>query len=219
MTQILPDYSKPPLGRLGDILQPLGVMMRLVSPEEEQTFEELTTLLWLERLEDKAQSKEARLISALDQSSGESDRVTVSEVAKAYNEGLEPKRQLSPESIGRRLRTLGFKGVKQPGGTRVIIVEQQLLAALKLRWGLELPEDAPEHPQKTAQTAQPPPQLQPQIQMLMGGSTGGLEGGSVREPPNSNQIQTSGLGSSVGGGEDAKVDYFLPDGTPVSCRS
>jgi hypothetical protein len=218
MTRVLPEYPKPPLGRLGDILQPLGVIMRLVSPEEEQIFQELTKLLWLERLEDKAQSKEARLISALDQSSGESDRVTVSEVAKAYNEGLELKQQLSPESIGRRLRTLGFKGVKQPGGTRVIIVEQQLLATLKLRWGLELPEDAPEHPQKTAQTAQLPTQLQPQIQKPTGGSRAEPPSKPPVEPPNSSQIQAGSLGSSVGGGGDAEVDYFLPDSTPISCR-
>lgn len=76
-----------------------------------------------------------------------------------------------------------------PDGTRVVIVEQQLLATLKFCWGLDLSEDAPEHPQKTAQ---PLPQLQPQIQILMG--------------------------SSVGGDEDAEVDYFLFDGTPVAAE-
>lgn len=239
MANALPDYPKPPLGRLGDILQPLGIMMRLVSPEEEQTFQELTRLLWLERLEEKAQSKEARLLLALDQSSGASDRVAVGEVAKAYNEGLEPRRQLSPESIGRRLRTLGFKGVKQPGGIRAIIAEQQLLATLKLRWGLDLQEDTPEYPQKTAQTAQPPPQLQPYVQAMVGGSLGSSDGkppsfdnvqadnlggmgtslgGCGGELPSSEQIQTGSLGGSAGSGDGAVVDYFLPDGTPVICQ-
>jgi len=218
MARTLPDYPKPPLGRLGDILQPLGIMMRLVSSEEEQTFQELTKLLWLERLEDKAESKEARLIMSVSQCSLEADVVAISEVAKFYNEGLEPRHQLSPESVGRRLRTLGFKGDKKPGGTRVVIVDRQLLATLKLRWGLELPEDAPEHPQKTAQTAQLPHQLQPQIQKLMGGSRTEPPSKPPVEPPNSSQIQAGSLGGSVRGGEDAEVDYFLPDGTPVSCR-
>jgi len=70
-------------------------MMCLLSSEEEQTFEELTKLLWLERLEGKAQSKEARLIMALDQSSSGADRVTVGEVANVYNEELGQKQQLS----------------------------------------------------------------------------------------------------------------------------
>jgi hypothetical protein len=219
MTRALPYYPKPPLGRLGDILQPLGVMMRLVSPEEEQTFQELTTLLWLERLEDKAQSKEARLIMAASQCSLEADAVAISEVAKVYNEGLELRHQLSPDSIGRRLRNLGFKGLKKPGGTRVVIIEPQLLATLKLRWGLELPEDVSDPLQKSAQSAQAPKMPEhlnsDQIQTdTLGTSLGTFH----EEVPSSKQTQSGTLGTSAMGDGHAEVDYFLPDGTPVSCR-
>jgi hypothetical protein len=86
-----------------------------------------------------------------------------------------------------------------PDGTRVVIVEQQLLATLKLCWGLDLSEDAPEHPQKTAQTAQPLPQLQPQIQILMGGSRAELPSKPPVEPPNSKPDSGGRFGQFCGG--------------------
>jgi len=36
--------------------------------------------------------------------------------------------------------------------------------------------------------------------------------------PSSKQIQSGTLGTSATGSRDTDVDYFLPDGTPVSCR-
>jgi len=218
MSRALPYYPKPPLGRLGDILQPLGTMMSLVSPEEDQTFQELTRLLWLERLEEKAQSKEARLIMAVSQCSIEADVVAIGEVAKAYNEGLEPRHQSSPDSIGRRLRALGFKGERTASRdrTRVIMVNHQLLDTLKVRWGLDFPEESQEPLKKVSEVANVVAQLQPQIQECVDTSAS-----EVSEKVSSlTQIQIGtldALDTSVEG-ENVEIDYYLPDGTPVSCR-
>ena len=56
------------------------------------------------------------------------------------NDGLSPNRQSSPESIGRRLRALGFEGKRARDG-RFILVNQQVLRTLKLEWGLVSEED------------------------------------------------------------------------------
>jgi len=220
MNKALPDYPKPPLGRLGDILQPLGMMMRLVSPEEEQTFQELTTLLWLERLEDKSQSREARLITALDQSSNGNDSVAISEVTKAYNEGMESRQQISPDSVGRRLRALGFKGDRTGSGARVIVVDRQMLSTLKMRWGLEFPTEPPESLQKSVGSVEVSPQLWAQIQKPADTSPKTVKTVSLvsEEVSYSKQIQTDTSDTSVGVGGYAEVDYFLPDGTPVVTR-
>jgi len=191
MTQNLPDYPKPPLSRLGDILQPLGVMMRLVAPEGEKTFQEVTRLIWLERLEGKAQSKEARLIKALDEASSNADKVAISDVAKIYNEGSNTNRQLSPESLGRRLRAFGFKPERVAGGARAVIVDHHLLNELKTQWGLEFPAEDTESPKELSQLSQPSFQLGPQIQKVNDGLV------TVdREPPPKpslvNQIQSDG---------------------------
>ncbi|NWF78142.1 MAG: primase C-terminal domain-containing protein [Chloroflexi bacterium] len=243
----LPDYPKPPLGRLGDIMQPLGMMMRLVSPvspEEEKTFQELVRLFWLERLEEKAQSREARLIMAIEQCSDEGE-IAVSEIAKVYNEGLEPRYQLSPDSIGRRLRSLGFKGERiGKSRTRMVTVDPQLLASLKLRWGLEFPEDITEPREKSVLSGHVPAQSCPQIQKMA--DTSGAEVSAKVVNPNQIQADTSDtllqgdrieirrklevtsvvqksvlsrqVSAELPQQPEAWVDYFLPDGTPVSCQ-
>jgi len=194
------------------------MMMRLVSPEEEQTFQELTTLLWLERLEDKAQSREARLITALDQSSNGNDRVAISEVTKAYNEGMELKQQISPDSVGRRLRALGFKGDRTGSGARVIVVDRQVLSTLKMRRGLEFPAEPPEPLQKSVESVEVAPQLWAQIQKPRDTSYEAEKMVSEVSEKVSylEQIQTDTFDTSAEGGEGDKVDYFLLDGTPVT---
>ncbi|MDD5191314.1 MAG: hypothetical protein PHE50_09785 [Dehalococcoidales bacterium] len=66
MGETLPGFDKPVPGRLGDILRPLGVIMRLVSPDIEYIFTELVKLQWSERLAGKAESTDVRLLQAVE---------------------------------------------------------------------------------------------------------------------------------------------------------
>jgi hypothetical protein len=143
MLGALPDYEKPPLGRLGDILQPLGVIMRLISPEEDEEFTQLTKILWVERLEQKSQSREAKVILAIDAlfTAGGSSKVAIADIARVYNEGLPDKERVSPETIGRRVRHFGFETARLTGGPRAANIDAQLLTSLKAEYGLDFSED------------------------------------------------------------------------------
>ncbi len=160
MAEPLPNYPKPALGRLGDILQPLGVVMRLVSPNDEGIFVSMTRALWIERLQAKSQSREARLVAVLDEVSAQGDRVSIESITELYNKGLPTNHLWSPEKMGREVRKLGFKGgERRHGGTRTLIVDHELLAQLKTQWGLESPdEDAEEGPKIPSLSSQLSPQ-------------------------------------------------------------
>ncbi len=134
----LPDYPKPPLGRLGDILQPLGMVMRLLSPGGEEAFARLTQLLWRQRVEEKSSSQEASLILAVEACGP--GTVGVADIAQKVNEDLPEREKWTPDRVGRRLKALGFPRVRIGAkGHRAVLVEQALVDALKAEYGLIAP--------------------------------------------------------------------------------
>lgn len=116
----LPEYGKPASGRLGDILRPLGVMMSLVSPDNNKIFDELVKFFVNERNQDRAASIDANLIAALDKSINGDMDILIKDITVNYNEGLPEKHILRPETIGHKLHFLGFKPGKQQKGLKTI---------------------------------------------------------------------------------------------------
>jgi hypothetical protein len=86
-----------------------------------------------------------------------------------------------------------------------------------VRWGLEFPEETLEPPKKVSEVSEVAPQLWPQIQNRADTSILKVSEEVSEEVSNLKQIQTDTSDTFVSGG-GAEVDYFLPDGTPVSCR-
>jgi hypothetical protein len=139
----LPLVNKPVDGRLGDILQPIGQIAALIGGKVMQSFPDLANSLAQERLNERAESQEARLLTAVQsvaQGIGD-DKLPVNEIAAAYNEELQEKRQLSEESVGRRLSSLGFKTCRLTGGRSARFYDPELLSALLKKYGVIFSEN------------------------------------------------------------------------------
>jgi DNA primase len=130
----LPELSKPAPGRLGDILKPLVQVVRMVRPEREGVVRELIGQLQRERLAEKAETLESEILHALDSIRDQVDGGTlpVKAVTEALNEGRSEKERVSPQLVGRRLRSLGFeKGQRTSAGTTIRWDEEKLVRAME----------------------------------------------------------------------------------------
>jgi len=109
-----PDTEKPAPGRLGDILRPLLQVLRVVRPEREMAFRGLIRELQKERLTEKADSIESEILQAMChlRNQVEGDVLAVKMVTETVNEGRPENRRITPQKVGKRLKSLGFeKGV------------------------------------------------------------------------------------------------------------
>lgn len=136
----LPSYIRIVPGRLGDILHPLGVVSEIMGQEARAEFCELSKRLFIERMEDRASSKEARVILAIQEVSEhlEEEKIGITTVTENYNMDLLDREKRSPESIGRMLRNLGFKRSRLKDGRRAIYNDPKLLKTLNTKYGLGL---------------------------------------------------------------------------------
>jgi hypothetical protein len=138
LNKVLPDAPKPALGRLGDILQPFAQVAALLGPDVQNEFTGLAKMLYAERMEDRATSREARLVLAIERvwEDQEDGKIGVEPIASECNSGLSEKQQLSPEIVGRRLSALSFQKARLKDRKRAIIADDGLLEALKIKYGL-----------------------------------------------------------------------------------
>jgi hypothetical protein len=136
----LPDAAKPTPGRLGDILQPFAQVAALLGPDVQEEFAALAKTLYAERMEDQSASREAQMVVAVETiwDVQEDGKIGTEAIASQYNLGLSEKNQLSPDSLGRRLRALGFQRARLKDGSRAIVADAVLLEALKIKYGLTL---------------------------------------------------------------------------------
>jgi hypothetical protein len=138
LNKVLPNASKPALGRLGDILQPFAQVAALLGPDVQNEFTALAKMLYAERMEDRSTSREARIVIAVERvwDDHEDGKIGAESIASQYNSGLPEKQQLSVDSIGRKLCALGFKKDRLKNGKRAYIADDTLLEALKIKYGL-----------------------------------------------------------------------------------
>jgi len=124
----LPTISKPAAKRLGDILEPLHQIIRLVRPEREATFLHLARSFEAERLTEKADSHDAHVLEAL---LGLSEAVSkgflaVKKITEAYNAGRPEREHLSTNTMGWRLKAMGFKKEKTRDGAMIVWDDAQI---------------------------------------------------------------------------------------------
>lgn len=130
----LPDLDKPAAGRLGDILRPLVQIVRLVRPEREDVLRDLIRELQSERLTDKAQTLESELLQIMDSLRHKVDGgvLPVKAVSEVLNEDRPEKARISPQKVGKRLRSLGFApGKRAAAGATVLWDEDKLVRAME----------------------------------------------------------------------------------------
>jgi hypothetical protein len=134
----LPVVPKSATRRLGDILEPLHQIIRLVRPDREAIFLRLAKSLEEERQTEKADSLEAHILEAMLElgSTASNGRLAVKKITEAYNAGRSPQEQMTTKSIGWRLKAIGLKKVKTRDGA-MIVWDAQQLARLGLTYGVQ----------------------------------------------------------------------------------
>lgn len=136
----LSDVAKPVDGRLGDILQPFCQIAILIGYDTAAEFPRIARALARERSAERAETREARLITVVEEVFGDNgdEKLSISKITETYNEGLGEKSKISEESVGKRLKGLGFKEARLSGGGRARLYDSELLSALKRKYGLDL---------------------------------------------------------------------------------
>ncbi len=149
LDSVLPDMPKPAAGRLGDILKPLLQVIRLVKPEVEEDFLSLVHELERDRMVEKAESLEAQVLSTLLslKDSVVHGVVSVKAITDRFNQGRPEKARLTYQRVGRRLTAMGFKKARGSDGGAVILWDDDMLARLGERYGLEQTSETAERPE------------------------------------------------------------------------
>jgi len=141
----LPPIPKPAARRLGDLLKPLHQIIRLVRPDREVAFLRLAKSLEKERLTEKADSHDAHVLEAI---LGLSEAVSkgflaVKKITEAYNAGRPEREHVSTNTMGWRLKAMGFKKDKTRDGA-VIVWDTSQLERLGLTYGVQGPSITPD---------------------------------------------------------------------------
>jgi len=132
--EALPELEKPAPGRLGDILKPLVQVVRLARPEKEAVLRGLVAELQGDRLADKADTLEAEILRIMD---GLRQKVVggvlpVQPVTDALNEDRPVEKRISPQRVGKRLKSLGFQsGTRTAAGATIKWDEDKLVRAME----------------------------------------------------------------------------------------
>lgn len=134
----LVDVKKPAVGRLGDIVSPLYSILLTFFPEKEKAFLRLLRKIELQKKDEATDSIEARFIETV---AGMEMQVNggflaIAVVASKFNEGRNERLSLSGDTIGKILKGLGFVK-RRNAGARGIYYDPELIAKLKLQYGLD----------------------------------------------------------------------------------
>ncbi len=142
---------KPISGRLGDILRPIQQIIQLVAPQEEERFCEFVVKVEADRKLEKSESLEARILRAISnlRLSTPGPRLSVKAITAEVNQGQENKQKLfTNQTIGRKLRSLGFDKTRMNDGSSGIINYDDLLDILIEKYGLNITAEEESHEQQ-----------------------------------------------------------------------
>lgn len=130
--------DKPAPGRLGDILRPLATIINLVVPETMSEFMDLVARLQEERLQEKSISIEAEVVQAVAELESEVEHGTlaISAIVEKVNFAKSEKEEITPQRIGKLIRSLGFHPAKQHDNVKAIFYNSQQVKDLQIAWGL-----------------------------------------------------------------------------------
>ncbi|MDA2920646.1 DUF3854 domain-containing protein [Desulfobacterota bacterium AH_259_B03_O07] len=151
--------DKPTKGRLGDILQPLATIVELVVPDKKDEFKQLVETLEEDRLQEKTMSIESDVIQAITECEDyvENGTLAISKIVENVNADRAEKEKLTPQRIGRVIKSLGIKSAKKHGGVKAIFYDENQINNLQDSYGLTpYPEQtspmSPRYPDDTQHT-------------------------------------------------------------------
>ena len=135
----LPDIRKPARGRLGDILKPLVQIIRFVKPEREGCFLTLVKELETERLIEKADSLEAKILAVVmdHEIAVRKGVLPVKIITDFFNHDLPENKRITYQRVGKRLKAMGFKKARTSNGASAIIWDSDNIDRMKEKYGLK----------------------------------------------------------------------------------
>ncbi len=141
----LPLTDKPASGRLGDILQPLAQVAKLLGSETQKAFDVIVAELEKDRKQRASETPEGHLIEhvirCVESKQLEENLLSMTVLASFFNEKLSERSQISHETLGRRMTALGFKPGRMTDGSRGRIVDVSLLSSLAKKYGIKISEN------------------------------------------------------------------------------
>jgi len=148
----LANIEKPERGRLGDILKPLLQVILLVRPEREPEFRKIARIFQNEKYADRADTQEAQILSVVIDLESEvhNGLLPVKMITDTLNVDYSEKFKVTYQRVGRMLKSLSFKKIKSGNGSAFVVYDLELLARLKLRYGLRTTPETPvfqKHPE------------------------------------------------------------------------
>lgn len=138
LRKALPNTDKPARGRLGDILKPIIQVIKLVQPQKELNLKELINQIQAERKEEKSDSYEARLLNVIISLEDIVDAglLSIQAITERFNESVKEKYHSTANTIGWKLKSLGFKKRRRNNGM-YIEWNEGLIINLSERFGLK----------------------------------------------------------------------------------
>lgn len=130
--------EKPASGRLGDILRPILQVLRLVSPEREGNFRALVLDIERGRSLERSEGLEAELVRVVVGLQIELERgsLPVKRIQEVLNTDRPEKAKLSPQRVGRLLKSLGFSKCRTGTGAAAILWDGELVRRLGLKYSV-----------------------------------------------------------------------------------
>ncbi len=149
----LPQAPKPAQGRLGDILQPLYQVVRLVRGQEgDPSFLGFVAKLEEDRRMERSDTLEAQVVRAILALENKVERgiLPVQLITDTLNRTRPQGKELTPEKIGRLLNSLGLDKGRTNDGHKAITWDARKISLLQARYGLKKPS-VPSEPSVPAQ--------------------------------------------------------------------
>lgn len=137
MNKTLPEAPELVSSRLQDIISPLWQVIKITCPDRLTLFKKLILDIQRERLDEKSQTAEAKLLTIM---GGLSDSVyngvlATSRIVDDFNQSIPEKFQKSARSLGSKLRQLGFKAARTTMGDRGIEYNSEMIEILLKKYG------------------------------------------------------------------------------------
>ncbi len=155
----LPDIYKPAKGRLGDILKPIVQMVGLINPDRLKQITKVVEHFEDEKSVAMTETYEAKIVYALLDLEGDVEgrkedtngsvkygKLLISKIEEEVNKDKVQDKKISSATIGKVLKSLGFK-TRRAGakGATAVVWDDDLIASLKTQYNPDESENLQDH--------------------------------------------------------------------------
>jgi DNA primase catalytic core len=134
LEKVLPEVDKPVAGRLGDLVQPLLCVAKLLPREAFEALQGLVCGFDEDRRDAESESLAGRITQSLFDLRLEvqGGRLPVDKIRDSLNGGIDERFHVSPQTVGRELSAMGIK--RKKSGTMHILWDEEVIQSLWKRY-------------------------------------------------------------------------------------